>query len=117
MVEANPETDSETPQSIEAPRNRKIVEEAVNLTYTWAEDQYHELGKSNVSVYRALLYDNNYFDQHVALKIFEDPSNNPSMINEMLFAERQKHEREGLRIANDRIVQYIGWNTNALEMT
>ena len=39
------------------------------------------------------------------------------MINEMKFAERQKHEREGLRIANDRIVEYIGWNTNAREQT
>ena len=46
---------TETPQSIEEERNRKIVEVAVNLTYTYAEDQYHELGRSNVAVYRALL--------------------------------------------------------------
>ena len=108
MVEANPEI----PQSIEASRIRKVD------IYEYIEDQSNELGRSNTVVYKA-----KYWDIYsasicqVALKIFEEPNSNPSMINEMRFAEQQKYEREFTGISNDRIVEYIGWNPNALEQT
>ena len=101
MVEAYPEA----LPSIEALK-RKVG------MFTYEEDQYHELGRSNTVVYKALLWDS-YGNREVALKIFDQPD--PSMENEMRFAERQKLERAGLRIANDHIVEYIGWNPNAYE--
>ena len=71
----------EMPQSIEAPRNRKVD------FYTYVDHQDQELGRSNTVVYKALLWDNN-LTREVALKIFEEPNTNPSMINEMLYAQR-----------------------------
>lgn len=87
MVEANPEV----PQSIEVARKRKVEEkdncDKIIVTYEYDEDQSNELGRSNTVVYKA-----HYWDIYsasiwqVALKIFENPRSNPSMINEMQFA-------------------------------
>ena len=59
MVEAYPEA----LPSIEALKRKVDM-------FTYEEDQYHELGRSNTVVYKALLWDN-YGNREVALKIFD----------------------------------------------